>query len=259
MIVLRKLFRPSYAPRLIRGIGGPERTDAQVGEQLDMRRAIAGPRAARIRPIGAVRAAAVAGAVLLAAGCGAADAGTPARVANVEAAATTSPPTTPPTTAPPTTTPPATPPATTAAPTPEPVTVPDLVGTAVAQAKAALSAAGLRWRTVLRRTDAAAPGTIVAQSPGADRSRTPGSVVMLTVAQALPKPKPTPEPAPEPEPETPDCHPSYAGACLDPDASDYDCAGGSGNGPKYTGRVTVVGPDVFDLDRDNDGIGCERD
>jgi hypothetical protein len=33
----------------------------------------------------------------------------------------------------------------------------------------------------------------------------------------------------------------------------------SGNGPKYTGRVTVGGPDVFDLDRDGDGIGCERD
>jgi hypothetical protein len=53
------------------------------------------------------------------------------------------------------------------------------------------------------------------------------------------------------------CHPSYTGACLDPNASDYDCSGGSGNGPLYTGRVTVVGPDVFDLDRDHDGIGCD--
>jgi hypothetical protein len=53
------------------------------------------------------------------------------------------------------------------------------------------------------------------------------------------------------------CHPSYKGACLDPTASDYDCAGGSGNGPKYTGIVRVVGPDVFRLDTDGDGIGCE--
>jgi hypothetical protein len=53
------------------------------------------------------------------------------------------------------------------------------------------------------------------------------------------------------------CHPSYQGACLDPSASDYDCLGGSGNGPLYRGPVTVVGPDVFDLDRDNDGLGCE--
>ncbi len=56
---------------------------------------------------------------------------------------------------------------------------------------------------------------------------------------------------------TPDCHPSYKGACLRPDASDYDCAGGSGNGPYYTGRVQVVGPDVFGLDRDGDGWGCQ--
>jgi len=53
------------------------------------------------------------------------------------------------------------------------------------------------------------------------------------------------------------CHPSYAGACLDPSASDYDCAGSSGNGPRYTGPVRVVGPDVFGLDRDGDGYGCE--
>ena len=53
------------------------------------------------------------------------------------------------------------------------------------------------------------------------------------------------------------CHPSYEGACLDPNAEDYDCIGGSGDGPLYTGRVSVVGPDVFELDHDNDGIGCE--
>jgi hypothetical protein len=53
------------------------------------------------------------------------------------------------------------------------------------------------------------------------------------------------------------CHPSYRGACLDPNASDYDCLGGSGNGPKYTGRVRVVGADVFRLDADHDGWGCE--
>ena len=53
------------------------------------------------------------------------------------------------------------------------------------------------------------------------------------------------------------CHPSYKGRCLDPRASDYDCIGGSGNGPKYTGKVRVVGPDVFRLDADHDGWGCE--
>jgi hypothetical protein len=53
-----------------------------------------------------------------------------------------------------------------------------------------------------------------------------------------------------------DCHPSYSG-CLNPNASDYDCAGGSGNGPYFTGPVQVIGPDVFGLDRDGDGWGCE--
>jgi len=37
---------------------------------------------------------------------------------------------------------------------------------------------------------------------------------------------------------------------LDPNSSDYDCAGGSGNGPDYTGPVTVVGSDPHRLDND---------
>ena len=51
-------------------------------------------------------------------------------------------------------------------------------------------------------------------------------------------PKPTPAPAQK-------CQPSYVGACLDPNTSDYDCAEGSGNGPKYTGPVRVVGTGPF--------------
>ena len=58
-------------------------------------------------------------------------------------------------------------------------------------------------------------------------------------------------PAPEPG-----CHQSYSGACLAPYGADYDCAGGQGDGPLFTGRVHVVGPDVFRLDADGDGIGC---
>jgi hypothetical protein len=57
----------------------------------------------------------------------------------------------------------------------------------------------------------------------------------------------------------PRCHPSYKLKCLKPNASDYDCVGGSGNGPFYTGLVKVVGRDVFRLDADHDGWGCERD
>jgi hypothetical protein len=61
---------------------------------------------------------------------------------------------------------------------------------------------------------------------------------------------------PEPEPAPASCHPSYD-PCLDPNASDYDCEGGSGDGPEYTGPVTVKGPDGYGLDSDGDGTGCE--
>jgi hypothetical protein len=53
------------------------------------------------------------------------------------------------------------------------------------------------------------------------------------------------------------CDPSYEGACLDPNAVDYDCEGGSGDGPDYTGTVQVVGDDHYGLDRDGDGIACD--
>jgi hypothetical protein len=58
------------------------------------------------------------------------------------------------------------------------------------------------------------------------------------------------------------CHPSYPGECLDPGASDYDCASGDGNGPEYVaGPVevdwSVDDPDPFDLDSDGDGWACE--
>ena len=57
--------------------------------------------------------------------------------------------------------------------------------------------------------------------------------------------------------EPSECDPNYSGACLDPYSSDYDCEGGSGNGPDYTGTVSVVGEDHYELDADNDGQGCE--
>ncbi len=53
------------------------------------------------------------------------------------------------------------------------------------------------------------------------------------------------------------CDPNYAGVCLDPNSADYDCEGGSGDGPDYTGPVRVVGADPYELDRDGDGIACE--
>jgi hypothetical protein len=62
---------------------------------------------------------------------------------------------------------------------------------------------------------------------------------------------------PDPEPAEPSCNTNYSGACLKPDSADYDCDGGSGDGPDYTGLVQVVGTDEYDLDRDGDGIACD--
>ena len=55
-----------------------------------------------------------------------------------------------------------------------------------------------------------------------------------------------------------DCDPNYSGKCV-PIASDVDCAGGNGNGPAYVdGPVYVVGSDIYELDRDGDGVACDR-
>lgn len=54
------------------------------------------------------------------------------------------------------------------------------------------------------------------------------------------------------------CDPNYAGKCV-PIASDVDCAGGNGNGPAYVrGPVKVIGEDIYKLDRDGDGIACDK-
>ena len=74
---------------------------------------------------------------------------------------------------------------------------------------------------------------------------------------APPTPKPTPEPTPAPAPIT-SCDPSYPSVCIPVGAADYDCAGGSGNGPNYiAGPLTVLPPDPHGLDSDGDGVGCE--
>lgn len=39
---------------------------------------------------------------------------------------------------------------------------------------------------------------------------------------------------------------------------DYDCAGGSGDGPNYVdGPIQITGGDRYGLDADGDGVGCE--
>jgi hypothetical protein len=105
--------------------------------------------------------------------------------------------------------------------------------------------------TEARVTTTAAPRTTTTAPPTTTTTEPPPPTT-------APPPPPPAEPAPAPPPPPPlpgDCHPSYD-PCV-PIVSDVDCAGGSGDGPVYTGRVNVIGPDEYDLDRDGDGVGCE--
>jgi hypothetical protein len=94
--------------------------------------------------------------------------------------------------------------------------------------------------TTERETTTTAPTTTTTTAPTTSTTAAPPTTAPPTTA------------APS---AAPDCHPSYD-PCV-PIASDVDCQGGSGDGPVYTGRVNVIGPDEYDLDRDGDGVGCE--
>jgi hypothetical protein len=104
-------------------------------------------------------------------------------------------------------------------------------------------------------TTTSPPPTTTSTVAKAATTRAPGT------SRAPATAPPTAPPATTPRTVAADssCHPSYVGTCLPVDASDVDCAGGPGNGPVYATakRFQVVGPDVFDLDRDGDGIACE--
>ena len=82
----------------------------------------------------------------------------------------------------------------------------------------------------------------------------------LVCARSQPPTVPPPPPPPVDTSSSVDtnCHPSYPDVCLAINKGDYDCAGGSGNGPNYVkGPIKVLPPDPFGLDGDGDGIGCE--
>jgi hypothetical protein len=107
----------------------------------------------------------------------------------------------------------------------------------------------------------AAPSMAPDRSSDPQATTTPTTPGPATTAESAPSPEESAGPEPTTVERTPaaerDCTPGYD-PCLPP-ASDYDCRGGSGNGPAYTGRVAVdpaLG-DPYDLDRDGDGIGCE--
>lgn len=81
---------------------------------------------------------------------------------------------------------------------------------------------------------------------------TPTFIPIVTVVPIAP-PAPT-----SPPPETQNCTSGYS-PCIPP-GPDVDCAGGSGNGPRYVQGPIIVDHafgDPYGLDRDGDGVGCE--
>lgn len=110
------------------------------------------------------------------------------------------------------------------------------------------------------------PTTTVARATVSPATAAPQVTIVVTLpATTTTAATTTSTTAPPPPPTTvailplipqSDCHPNYTG-CV-PIDSDVDCAGGSGNGPSYVrGPVTVIGSDIYGLDSDGDGIGCE--
>jgi hypothetical protein len=101
-------------------------------------------------------------------------------------------------------------------------------------------------------TEVAAPSS-AATAPADSGTTAPAEAVATTAA---PTSQATTTVAPTTTAAGPACDPNYSG-CV-PVASDVDCAGGSGNGPEYVqGPVQVVGSDIYGLDNDSDGVGCE--
>lgn len=132
--------------------------------------------------------------------------------------------------------------------------LPDLVGMTKGALEKLASKKG--WTIVYSKqvSSAVAAGAVLSHTPAPGATVHDGSTIRIVVAKAPPAPKPAPA-ADTSTSSADNCTLGYD-PCLPP-ASDYDCAGGSGDGPKYTGPVRVTGSDPYDLDSDGDGYGCE--
>lgn len=128
--------------------------------------------------------------------------------------------------------------------------IPAVVGRTGASATAKLRQAGYAVKTVIRTQTSGRAGVVLDQSPRGGVRAKAGSLVTITVLKVVAPPPPPPSPQPK------NCTPGYS-PCLPP-AYDYDCAGGSGDGPEYaSGPVYIHGSDPYDLDADGDGVACE--
>jgi len=132
---------------------------------------------------------------------------------------------------------------------PERVAVPRVVGMGIEKAKGILRLAALQV-TVVRKFSPRTSGTVLSQSVSAGMEVRAGRTIRLAISKG-PKPQPSPQP---------NCTSGYSPCLVYHGGADYDCYGGSGDGPYYTepGVVyTVSGSDPYGLDADNNSRGCE--
>ncbi|MFL6106406.1 MAG: PASTA domain-containing protein, partial [Marmoricola sp.] len=121
-----------------------------------------------------------------------------------------------------------------------------VVGQPKAGAIAALKALGFRVVTTFKDVTSGKDDVVLSQRPRGGASVRPGTAIHLVVSNHV-------KPAAPPKK---DCTPGYS-PCLPP-KSDYDCGGGSGDGPGYAyGPIYITGSDPYQLDRDGDGVACE--
>jgi hypothetical protein len=132
-----------------------------------------------------------------------------------------------------------------AAPLPQ---VPSVLGKSKASATRKLRNAGFKVKKTTQARTTGKDKVVLSQSPTAGTRAKPNSVVHIVIANVQRR---------SDTGGSRNCTPGYT-PCL-PRASDYDCRGGSGDGPKYVdGPVRVTGSDPYDLDRDHDGVGCDE-
>ena len=131
-----------------------------------------------------------------------------------------------------------------AAPLPQ---VPSVVGKSEASAIRRLRNTGFKIKKTTQIRTTGKDEVVLNQSPTAGTRAKPKSVVHIVISNVQRRPNAG---------HSRNCTSGYS-PCLPP-ASDYDCSGGTGDGPKYVdGPVRVSGPDPYDLDRDGNGVGCQ--
>lgn len=128
--------------------------------------------------------------------------------------------------------------------------VPTVVGRSQSVAVSRLRDAGFKVKVSTESRTSGKDGVILRQTPAGSNLAKPRSLITVVVSSVV---KPV---APPPPPPAQNCASGYS-PCLPP-AYDYDCAGGSGDGPGYAdGPIYVTGSDPYGLDRDGDGVACE--